>query len=300
MRTVLTGASGFLGKYISKELSKKSFLITLARTGADIEVDLAKQVPNLPSVDLVIHCAGKAHVIPKSDKEIQAFFDVNFNGTKNLLKGLNKSSGLPKSFVLISTVAVYGCESGLMINEEHPLNAQDPYGRSKIQAEILVKEWCLKRKIVCSILRLPLLVGENPPGNLGAMIRGIEKGYYFNIGGGKAKKSMVLAEDVAKLIPLIADIGGVYNLTDGVHPSFAQLSQAISLQLGKNNLINLPQWFAKSIARTGDLLGTMAPINSEKLKKITTDLTFDDAKAKKILKWAPKSVLENIILAKSK
>jgi hypothetical protein len=41
-------------------------------------------------------------------------------------------------------------------------------------------------------LVLPLLVGENPRGNLGVMMRAIDKGYYFNIGGGKARKSMVL------------------------------------------------------------------------------------------------------------
>lgn len=45
-----------------------------------------------------------------------------------------------------------------------------------------------QHNVVCTILRLPLLVGTNPPGNLGAMIKGIARGYYFNIGGGKSKK----------------------------------------------------------------------------------------------------------------
>ncbi|RZK23854.1 MAG: NAD-dependent epimerase/dehydratase family protein, partial [Flavobacterium sp.] len=241
--------------------------------------------------DLVIHCAGKAHSVPKTEVEKQAFFDVNVNGTANLLKGLEAAPSLPQSFVLISTVAVYGCESGVLINEDYPLNASDAYGMSKIQAEQLVKEWCAKHNIICSILRLPLLVGKNPPGNLGAMIKGIQKGYYFNIAGGKAKKSMVLANDVAKIIPELAKIGGTYNLTDGYHPNFRELSNLISKQLVKKNVFNMSKVVAKGLAKVGDVLPQF-PLNSSKLSKITSDLTFNDEKAKTNLGWLPNRVLD--------
>lgn len=135
--------------------------------------------------------------------------------------------------------------------------------------------------------RLPLLVGDNPPGNLGAIIKAIRNGYYFNINGGKAMKSMVLAEDVAKFIPTIAPIGGIYNLTDGVHPSFYQLSLAIS----KKRIYNLPLFLARMVAKFGDLYGYKAPLNSIKLDKLISDLTFDDSKAR-IMGWNPRHVLE--------
>jgi nucleoside-diphosphate-sugar epimerase len=153
-------------------------------------------------------------------------------------------------------------------------------------------EWCKKHNVVCTILRLPLLVGENPPGNLGAMIKAIDKGYYFNIGGGKAKKSMVLAEDVAAFVPKVAIIGGIYNLTDGVHPDFYELSVAISKNKNKKAPYNLPLFIAKTIGFVGDVLGDKAPINSLKLKKITSDLTFDDTKAREIAGWNPHRVLQ--------
>ena len=119
------------------------------------------------------------------------------------------------------------------------------------------------------------------------MINAIRKGYYFNIDNGKAKKSMVLTEDVAKFIPIIAPIGGIYNLTDGVHPSFYQASSAVA----KNRIANLPLPIAKIVAKFGDLLGNKAPLNSLKLKKITSDLTFDESKARK-MGWNPQPVLE--------
>lgn len=291
MRIILTGARGFLGSYIKKELSKKGDVFTISRTGATLRIDLSNEIPSLPEVDLVIHCAGKAHSIPITEEEKQVFFDVNLKGTANLLKGLEYSGKLPKAFVFISSVAVYGRESGTMINENHPLNATEPYGLSKIQAEKIIQNWCAENNIICTILRLPLLAGENPPGNLGAMINGIKKGYYFNIAGGRAKKSIVFAEDVANIIPVVSSIGGIYNLTDGYDPSFAELASAIGKKIGKEKILNIPFWIAKMMAVIGDLIENKAPINSKKLAKITADLTFDDSKAKKELNWKPKPVL---------
>ena len=292
MKILVTGGNGFLGKTIVNELSKGNAVFNLSRTSGDYKISLDCEIPNfVQKFDLVIHAAGKAHSIPNGRADNKDFFDVNVLGTRNLLQGLEKM-GLPEHFVFISSVSVYGQESGININEEHPLEANDPYGLSKLEAEEIIVRWCIEHKVVCTILRLPLLVGENPPGNLGAMLKAIDKGYYFNIGGGKARKSMVLAQDVAAFIPKVAAIGGTYNLTDGVHPDFQVLSGAISKQKNKNMLFNLPFFIAKLMGFVGDLLGNKAPINSLKLKKITSDLTFDDAKARERLGWKPQGVLE--------
>ena len=65
---------------------------------------------------------------------------------------------------------------------------------------------------------------KNPPGNLNALIEGIKSGKYANIAGGKACRSMVLAEDLSDFIPMVIDKGGTYNLTDGYSPSFFEIS----------------------------------------------------------------------------
>jgi nucleoside-diphosphate-sugar epimerase len=124
------------------------------------------------------------------------------------------------------------------------------------------------------------------------MIRGIKSGFYFNISGGITKKSMVLAEDVAKSILKVAEIGGIYNLTDGNHPSFNELSNHIAFALGKRKPMNMPIYLAKFIAKIGDFMGSKAPLNSSKLKKITSDLTFNDNKAREAFGWNPTPVLK--------
>jgi len=290
MEILLTGSSGFLGRYIQLTLHDHD-VFTIGRNASNnLICDLSVEVPLLPNLfDIVVHCAGKAHSIPKSPAQKQAFFDVNVQGTANLLQSLTAKP--PRCFVLISSVAVYGLSSGVDVEESAPLLATDAYGLSKIKVEQLVQDWCSRHKVKYSILRLPLLVGTNPPGNLGAMLQGIEKGYYLNIAGGKARKSMVLAADVASIISHVAEIGGIYNLTDGQHPSFAELSNAMASSINKNRPINMPFWPIKILALLGDRLGSKFPISSQKLAKITSDLTFNDQAARRDFNWNPKPVL---------
>lgn len=199
--------------------------------------------------------------------------------------------GCPKKFVFISSVSVYGLSSGNNINEEHPLMAMDPYGKSKILAEKLIEDWCAKNNIICTILRLPLIVGNNPPDNLGAMIEGIKKGLFFNIAGGKAKKSMVLADDIGGILLKVSEIGGIYNLTDGYHPTIFDVSSLFAKQLGKKQVSNMPFWLAKKITFLGNMMGPNFPINSDKLMKMNSTLTFDDTKARRAFGWNPHHVL---------
>jgi nucleoside-diphosphate-sugar epimerase len=296
MNILITGANGFLGKVIRNVLNNND-IITLSRTNSTLNFDLSNSIPLFDThIDLVIHSAGKAHLNSTSNDEILNFYTINVLGTKNLLNGLIAKP--PKQFVFISSVSVYGLITGQTVKESTTLQARDPYGRSKVEAEEVVKKWCNEFNVKCTILRLPLVVGENPPGNLGAMIRGIQKGYYFNIDGGKAKKSMVLAEDVAKFILKASEVGGVFNLTDGNHPNFNEMSNLIAEQLGKNKPLNLPLTYARLAAKFGDLIGSKAPINSDKLRKITANLTFDDSKAKAAFGWNPTPVLKGFKINK--
>lgn len=276
-------------------LLEKQFEVTTCGITPDdiIKANLAKEVPVLDKrYDVVLHACGKAHVVPKTEVEKQAFFAVNFQGTVNLCSALEKV-GVPKALVFISTVAVYGCEYGELITEEHPLNGDTPYAKSKIMAEQYLTEWCKEHDVVLGILRPSLLAGKNAPGNLGAMVNGVRKGFYLNIAGGKVKKSVLMAEDIARLLPLLEEKGGVYNVCDSYQPTFGELAASVAKQLGKRKPVSIPYWMAWCMAKVGDLLGNKAPINSYKLEKMTKSLTFSNEKARRELGWEPLDVLEN-------
>ncbi len=293
-KLLFTGASGFLGYNIRPILEKIYDVHTIGLTDDDdIKFNLAKEVPPINThYDMVLHAAGKAHTVPKTEAEKQVFYDVNYQGTVNLCKAL-ESAGIPKAFVFISTVAVYGCEFGELIDESHPLDGDSPYAKSKIMAEEYLTQWCLDHQVRLAILRPSLLAGKNAPGNLGAMVNGIKKGFYMNIAGGKVRKSVLMAEDIARLLPLLEEKGGIYNVCDTRQPTFGELSVSVAKQLGKGKPLNIPYWMAWCMAKVGDLFDNKAPINSYKLEKMTKSLTFSNEKARKELGWEPLDVLTN-------
>src|SRR5690606_36461035 len=115
---------------------------------------------------------------------------------------------------------------------------------------------------------------------LGAMVKGIKTGRYLSIGGASARKCMVWAADIADIITRLAQVGGIYNLTDGYHPSFGELENAIAGVLGKTPPLKVPMLAAKGLGLVGDVLGSRSPVNSDKIQKITSSLTFDDRRAR--------------------
>lgn len=295
VKILFTGASGFLGNNVRPLLEENYVVTTVGLTDIDdYKVNIAKEIPEFTDVyDIVLHAAGKAHMIPKTAEDRKLFFDVNYQGTVNLCSALEKS-GLPKALIFISTVAVYGLNYGLDITEEYPLNGNTPYANSKIMAEKYLTKWCTEHNVILGIIRPSLIAGPNAPGNLGAMVNGIKTGKYLSIAGGRAKKSVLMVQDIANLIPLLAEKGGIYNVCDSNQPSFRQLEWIICRQLGKKRLpVSIPFGIARLMALVGDCFGKWAPFNSLKLKKITTSLTFSNEKARKELNWEPLDVLEN-------
>lgn len=269
--------------------------ITLGRTNSDIICDLSKNIPELPeNIKIVIHAAGKAHIVPKTESEAKEFNDINFIGTQKLISAIERKKILPENFIFISSVAVYGLSIGNNITEETPLNAVDPYGKSKIQAEKYIIDFCNKKNIKYCILRLPLIAGKNAPGNLGAMIRSIKNGWYFSVGKANNKKSMVMAEDVAAFIPSLLKKTGIYNLTDGYNPTFEEIEKGLAAVLKKRNPLKIPQNMATFLAKIGDVFGKNSPFNTYKLKKMQSTLTFSDKKAREELGWQPMKVIDNL------
>ncbi len=298
MKVLLTGATGFLGKYLLSELDDQQIQVdTIGRSVVNTyQCDLAKDSLELPSdgsYDMVIHNAGMAHKVPKTVAESKAFFEVNVGGIKNLLLSLTSLRKKPRCFVFVSTVAVYGVEVGEGIDETHALLGESPYAKSKIEAENLVQDWCDVNAVNCVILRLPLVVGEQAPGNLGAMEKAIQKGYYFRLGSGKARRSMVNALDVAKLMPKLVNHSGIFILTDGVHRSFAEMDELLAKKHGKR-LKKIPVWMGRLLAIVGDLIPGF-PLNSYRLGKLEQSLTFDDTRARQVLGWGTDFVSDPII-----
>ena len=105
---------------------------------------------------------------------------------------------------------------------------------------------------------------------------------------------MVFASDVAAFIPNIMKNGGIYNLTDGYHPSFKELSDRIAAFHKLKKPISIPKFIVLCMAYVGEVVQIITrkkmPINKRQFTKMTKPLTFNDKKARS-LGWNPKSII---------
>lgn len=292
MDILLTGSTGFLGRHVLDFLLRQKFeVIKVGRNiNSDVICDLSVNKLKKIEADVVIHIAGKAHSYPKKIEEKNEFFKVNYFGTLNLLDGLGLKK--LKCIIFISSVAVYGKEVGELIDEKSPLLGDSPYALSKINAENAIVNFGIKNNIKVVILRLPLITGKHPQGNLKDIINAIKKGYYFRAGMGRARKSLIAASDVANIIPELFKLNGTFNLTDCSHPMICEIDTAIAKSINKK-IKKLPVFVLLLLAKFGDLFHFI-PFNSSKLKKLTNNLTFSNKKILKLIKYRPTSGLSEI------
>lgn len=293
-KCLVTGGTGFLGSEIVAAMSRNGFSVTsIGRSSANtIQIDLSTEIPKISEdFELIIHCAGLAHYYPKSAADEHKFHSGHVNIAKNLVSSFSLNK--PKHFIFISSVAVYGLDEGELISEDLAPNPNTPYGRSKLEAEQILLEWGVQNQIPVTVLRLPLVVGERAPGNLGRMVHAIKKGFYFGVRDCNPKKSVVLASDVARFIATAIQFKhGVYNLTDGHHPSLREIESCIVKQFkSKDRPPLLPFFTLKILGFIGDIF-PMFPMNSLKVRKLTTSLTFSDRLARNEIGWSSIPIVE--------
>ena len=301
-RVLVTGSGGWLGRFVVTALDGAGATVAgldLTERGAGpggVVADLAAGPPELPGAfDAVVHLAGLAHRVPRDDDESALFHRVNTEGSRHLARALD-AVGAPEALVFVSTVAVYGAESGEGIVEDRPREATDPYGESKRAAEDLLTDWGAAAGVKVAVVRPPLVAGPGAPGNLGDMIAAMRRRRYLSVAGGRARRSLVCADDLAAGIVAAAGAEGAFHLTDGRHPSFRELEEALAPALGIGRPPELPGRLGGLLAAAGDLgealLRRDLPFNSRRLAKMSATLTFDDARARRELGWAPSSVVE--------
>lgn len=147
-RVLITGARGFIGHHIVKELlNQNANILTCDRTKADFnnEKVICKQVDILNRENLfrciadfqptsVIHLAAIASPVYGNIAEL---YDINVRGTENLLSGLKSGTRV----VLTSTAGVYGNSEKRLITEDTPYNPQNHYSLSKMVMEYIAKTY---------------------------------------------------------------------------------------------------------------------------------------------------------------
>ncbi|MDN3988218.1 GDP-mannose 4,6-dehydratase [Zwartia vadi] len=153
-RALITGLSGFTGRYMAAELRALGYLICgigeSSTEGLSIKADLTDLLSLQAAIaqikpHVVVHLAGIAFV---GHSQPSAFYEVNLIGTRNLLQALEPYANQLECVLLASSANVYGNAQEGLIAETHPPNPSNDYAVSKLAMEFMAKTWMPKLPIV--------------------------------------------------------------------------------------------------------------------------------------------------------
>ena len=176
MRIAITGARGFVGSHIIENFKKTDFLIYPISRKFDKNNLLINDLRNknnwnneLKNIDVLIHCAGIAHVNSKDN--LKNIKEVNVEGLRNILRSAIEVK--VKRIIYISSIKVYGNYTlpGKFINNKSLISPKDPYGVSKVDAENLIKEMTKDKKMDYVIIRPSLIYGARLKANFLNLIK---------------------------------------------------------------------------------------------------------------------------------
>ncbi len=204
----LTGATGFIGQYLLKELPKRGYRLRVllrrptalpSNCASAVIGDLAKPYnmsEALAEVDAVIHTAGLAETmtgIPEDDYRL-----FNTEATITFAKAAERAR--VKRFVFLSSIrAQAGPTAPYVLTEEHEPKPTDAYGRSKLAAEKGLAETGLD----WVALRLALVYGPGVQGNMAKLIRLARSPYPLPLAGLKGEHSLLGLDNLAAAIDTV-------------------------------------------------------------------------------------------------
>jgi nucleoside-diphosphate-sugar epimerase len=299
------GGSGFVGSFLLQELkgfnvsnldkNTSPFFNKITRI-ADIrekeDLIFSKEVSSV----VLLAAEHRDDVSPTS-----LYYDVNAEGTRNVLEAMDKS-GI-KNLIFTSSVAIYG------LNKDNPdeNHDQDPfnhYGKSKWEAELLIKEWYENDSTNKSvtILRPTVIFGERNRGNVYNLLKQISSGKFIMIGKGENKKSMAYVGNIVALIKNILEkneIGyNVFNYADKPDFSMTELTQLIEKKINiKLPKQRIPFWIGMLVGYGFDLISLLSrknlSVSSVRIKKFCATTQFDSSKVHDVFK-APYSLREGL------
>lgn len=131
-KILVTGASGFTGKALVPFLIKKGFDVSILKSNI-LDKDSIKKEILMIDPQYVIHLAAVSFT---EEKDVAAFYQVNVQGTINLLDALKALNNI-KKIILVSSAAVYGNQNASILSEDMHPRPVSHYGCSKLSMECM-------------------------------------------------------------------------------------------------------------------------------------------------------------------
>lgn len=301
-RILVTGAQGFVGRHLCRELIRKGFVVrALVRkrnpqllpkmdsTGQSrfgiIEtgdlLEFADWPAVLRDVQAVVHLVARTHTTNEFGLDaLEQYRAINVDVTRRLAEAAT-SEGV-QHFVYMSSVKAIANESSEPLCEHAPCLPADSYGVSKLEAEQTLKQTLADASTSYTILRPPMVYGVGVKGNFLRLMRLIRRGIPMpNIDN---QRSIVHLENlvsaVVRSLNSPAAKNEVFHVTDGEPISTTELVNAMGAGFGtKARLVPVPQLV---LSQLGRVVG-----RHEEVQRLTGSLTMSTDKIETVLDWQP-------------
>ena len=307
-RVLVTGANGFIGRALCRELRSAGFEVTGAvrdKPGRDTPgrddagfdaVATGALGPDtdwheaLGGAEAVVHLAGRAHATDEPGAGALALYRrINVEGTRRLAEATGESGA--RRFIFLSSVKVHGEASGASaFTERDPPAPEDPYGISKWEAEQALARATERADLVPVILRAPLVYGPGVKGNFLSLLRLCDGPLPLPFGAVTNRRSLIyLANLTAAIRECITNAGAAgktFLLRDGEDISTTELIRRLRAALGRPaRLISVPPSSLRRLAGCIGRKGVAA--------RLLDSLTVDDGLIRSSLGWSPPHGLDD-------
>jgi len=303
---VVTGANGFTGTALCRELSRRGYAVrglvrpgahatALEAAGVDVhrgELIRAGDVRRaVAGASIVFHVAAAYRV---AGKPAAYYHQVNVEGTRNVVDAV-VAGDVPR-LVHCSTVGVHGHVREVPCNEDTPFNPGDPYQRSKLEGELLVRA-AIEAGLPATIVRPAGIYGPGDTRFL-KLFRAVQRGVFRMVGSGRTLYHLVYIDDLVdgmiRAGEAIPAIGRTYILAGPDHLTLNALVRHVAAALGvryqERRVPLLPVLAAAHVCEwVCKPFGLEPPLHPRRVHFFTHDRAFDTSRARAEIGYDPRT-----------
>jgi len=297
LRILVTGANGFVGKALCRNLTENGYNVTGTFRSTEkmnefkgrINCVLIDEIGQntywnnvLTGINVVIHLASRIQKNNKTSMGLaNEFYNTNTKGTEVLAEASVRAG--VRRLIYLSTIKVNAEHTNIEpFNEKSSVSPQGPYAESKRDAEIALERFSGREGLETVILRIPLVYGPRVKANFLRLLKVVDCGIPLPLASINNQQSLIylgnLVDAIITCINHPKAAGKTYIVSDGEDVSTPELIRRISSSMGKPaRLFPFPKFILKM---AGIITG-----KSVTMDRLVRSLTIDCSKIRRELEW---------------